>query len=335
LGRPKACAGALTIKTLRALRYSAGPVVRRVCHDLKVGLRLDPPKTLPSRHPIAAMTLRAELDAYCLAQCVQAGCRHEAPARVCSAGQRGGLWVAATDDAEYTGRFLIGADGATSAVRKSLGLEQAVAYGLAVEAPVACDLAARVDMQFDFAAAPGGYGWLFPKHDHVNVGLFTRRATLPRAARRLHDYARARLGLPLTGPCRGGRVTFLRGALPHRPRSGAFLVGDAAGLVDPLLGEGIYNAVRSGQLAAAAILDMTRGRPDSYRPRMKVITRDLASCAAGADRFENDADRAFRHLTNPLVRYCLVKGFALGYTFRQTQRRFWRMPFGRPPAVLD
>src|SRR4051794_2789227 len=47
--RVKACAGALTMKTIRALRYSVLPVIRHICHDFQVGLRLERSNLFPSR----------------------------------------------------------------------------------------------------------------------------------------------------------------------------------------------------------------------------------------------------------------------------------------------
>ena len=76
--RPKACAGGLTSKAVQALRYSIKPVVREVVHRI----RLEDERSssspaqaivLKSREPICVMTVRAELDAYCLSKTIAAG----------------------------------------------------------------------------------------------------------------------------------------------------------------------------------------------------------------------------------------------------------------------
>src|SRR4051812_18648445 len=71
--RLKPCAGAITIKTLKALRYPILPVIRHVCNDFRVGLKMDRTDLFRSRFPVAAMTVRSEFDAYCLAQCIRRG----------------------------------------------------------------------------------------------------------------------------------------------------------------------------------------------------------------------------------------------------------------------
>src|SRR4030095_2589686 len=102
---------------------------------------------------------------------------------------------------------------------------------------------------------PGGYGWIFPKADHlsVGVGVFTRTAARRRLRDELSRYLHA-VGL------REARVPGIRGApIPVRPRrevarGRVLLAGDAAGLADPLTGEGISFAILSGRLAAEALL---------------------------------------------------------------------------------
>ena len=107
---------------------------------------------------------------------------------------------------------------------------------------------------------PGGYGWVFPKGDHVNVGVGVWEAEGPHlreylgqtcAAHGLEpDDLEALRGhrLPLRRP--GTRIAADRG----------LLVGDAAGLIDPVSGDGMYECFVSASLAAEAIADLLAGR---------------------------------------------------------------------------
>ncbi len=93
---------------------------------------------------------------------------------------------------------------------------------------------------------------MFPKGDHVNVGLYTSHETDAPTPADLRAYTHDRLGPDDLSNLAGQRVGL--GGWSYRPRSErVFLVGDAAGLAEPILGEGIYYAIKSGQAAAEAI----------------------------------------------------------------------------------
>ena len=157
---------------------------------------------------------------------------------------------------------VVGADGANGIVAKSAGLGKDIMRGIALEGNVAWgdldERRHRGQALFDVGVVPGGYGWVFPTREHANLGV----GGWGTVGSRLRDHL-ARLaasyGLPLTAlsdvkghrlPTRrpGGRVSAGR----------VLLVGDAAGLVDPLSGDGIYEAFVSGRLAGQSTDDLTR-----------------------------------------------------------------------------
>ena len=71
--RKKACAGGLTAKTLRALRYSVAPVVRETIQRIVIEARGSSHILVRSPKNICVMTVREELDAYCLKKTLEAG----------------------------------------------------------------------------------------------------------------------------------------------------------------------------------------------------------------------------------------------------------------------
>jgi geranylgeranyl reductase family protein len=195
--------------------------------------------------------------------------------------QRGGAEVPPLER-RVTTRHLIGADGAGSVVAQSAGLRRSPRIGLALELEVPhrwdpADPVLRPDtLHLDYGVIRQGYAWAFPKADHINLGagLFrlrhrdarrdpTARTTI-RAA--IQTYA-ATLGLE-------DRLEGLRvhahplpvwdGPEPLQSADGRILlVGDAAGLINPLFGDGLFHAIRSGRLAAECLiagrgLDYTR-----------------------------------------------------------------------------
>ena len=107
---------------------------------------------------------------------------------------------------------------------------------------------------------PGGYGWVFPKGDHANVGVGGWDSQGPL----LRDHLRAvcaRHGIAWASltELRGHRLP-MRGDGTQVARGRALAIGDAAGLVDPLSGDGMYEAFTSAHVATACIRDVLEGR---------------------------------------------------------------------------
>jgi flavin-dependent dehydrogenase len=198
--------------------------------------------------------------------------------------------------AALEGEALIGADGVNGIVGRSLDLGRDHQHGVALEGNVSY---ADVDprryarrLVLEFGVVPGGYGWVFPKGDHVNVGVggWEREGPTLRAklARLCEEHA--------IDP---DAVTDLRGyRLPMRRPSAVLargrvaLVGDAAGLVEPLTGDGIYEAFLSAKLvtdAALAVLDGSQAGLEPYAARLTRTLAPLVSAGWGAkvalDRF--------------------------------------------------
>jgi flavin-dependent dehydrogenase len=160
---------------------------------------------------------------------------------------------------EIRAKFVIAADGVHSATAKAGGwpplpvLAPALEYELQL-APE--DFARYAELpRFDFDAIKAGYAWVFPKRQHLSVGVLSTRRTCPDLPTRLADYLR-RLGI--TRVQKTERHGYL---IPLAPRPGPLargrilLAGDAAGLVDPVTAEGISHAIFSGQLAAQALVE--------------------------------------------------------------------------------
>ena len=189
--------------------------------------------------------------------------------------------------------MVVGADGATSAVAAAAGLVDpgAVLWGFAQRGYVAEDVDRPIIALWDEAPGHGfpGYGWLFPGEAGVaNVGLgLGLRADRTAASRAVAcfdafcDHLR-RLGLlsaPVEGRRLGGWLKMgMVGTVAARGRT--FLVGDAAGLVNPLQGEGIAPAMTSAAAAAEAILAGPGSAAARYRHHLAAGPGRYASVAA-------------------------------------------------------
>lgn len=319
--RIKPCAGGLTIRAVKTLRYSVADLTQRVCSDFhaRYGQRLS---IFGAPAPVVHMTVREAFDAFNLEQARRAGAEyhHIGPIRaIYRAGQR---WQLQTDEQHFEAEHLIGADGANSRVRQLCGTDER-RFACAAEACLPESESPKFAMEMDFAVCQG-YGWVFPKGDHLNIGIYSL-TDLRGIKTALQRYSRERLGRELDPKTIIGHRIPIGGHRFKPDLDGPLLVGDAAGLADPFFGEGIYNALRSGQLAAAAIIDGTGAA--GYARRIREITADLASYWWITRFFYDHPRLGYRLLCLPPIRAALMKGVALGWTTRKTLKRFPVLPF--------
>jgi len=149
-------------------------------------------------------------------------------------------------------RYLIGADGSSSRVRKYLRLgSDRIGVGIHYRIPGIFD---TMEWHLNTKLFRNGYSWIFPFKNNASIGIYTDGTSLhpKEMLHRLHNWA-VGYGINLSG---------------QRPRAGLInydyqgwrfgnkmLIGDAAGLASGLTGEGIYPALVSGEAAARAIID--------------------------------------------------------------------------------
>lgn len=135
-------------------------------------------------------------------------------------------------------------------------------YTFCIEGKVGKDPTEK-NIEIYFGLIRRGYGWNFPKKDHLAIGIggendkrnvrdvfnaFIREVT-PKDVFSIHG-----------APVPSGRLVNFK-----KLRSNLLLVGDAAGFIDPITGEGIYYALLSGKVAADSILQATRAEDPHYR----------------------------------------------------------------------
>jgi geranylgeranyl reductase family protein len=312
--RRKPCAGGLTVKSHRALRYRIDPLIQRTVRTMAVSCRMRRQKRLTSVGPLCYLVDRAAFDDFCLQQVLAAGARFALTRRIVKIVESDRGVSVATDRGVIRSRFLIGADGVHSRVRRLTGRFANIRFAFGVEGIVERPPSETLPVGFDFSWVKDGYGWVFPKNGHISVGLYRLRPDATLTRRNLADYAARRIGGP--SPVRIAGYPLGIGGWRYRPGRGRImLAGDAAGLADPLLGEGLYNAIASGQRAAAAILAASTGGGDAcqcYARALKPIQRDLLFSRLAAAFFYRLPATGHLLLTSPAASIPLMEGYSRG-----------------------
>jgi geranylgeranyl reductase family protein len=278
--RDKPCGGGLTTRAVLQLPFSVEPVVEDRITRVRCGLRYGRKIERGPTDVLCLMTQRRRLDAFLVEQAVSAGAEF-----------RDGVHVTIDSESELRvdGKpvevgALIGADGANGVTARSLGLGGAIVNGIALEGNLPYEELPparwRGTLVLELGVVPGGYGWIFPKGDHVNVGVGGWGREGPQLRRHLRVLCE-HYGIELR------RLSDLRGhRLPMRrpgtvlARGRALLIGDAAGAIDPVSGDGIYEALVTARLAAEHTLALLDGAAETLEPYAWAVRRKLDPLAS-------------------------------------------------------
>lgn len=236
--RDKPCGGGVNVRAANLLPFSLEPVIERTISGIEVTVNLTHRFAREYPRPLTYMTQRTRLDELLVEKAAAAG-------TVVHDGEGvAGLDLAAdgvrvqTAGGVYEGRVLVGADGANGIVARAVGLEGGRRLAVALEGHYpAGGIAAerwRSALAMDLGIIRGGYGWLFPKADHLNIGvggwLHFGPSLRQRLNRLVHYFG---LGDQAPSYLRGHRLPIRTAGAPLT-RGRVILTGDAAGLIDPL-----------------------------------------------------------------------------------------------------
>ncbi len=280
--RYKVCGGALSARIDQILPAEFKQVVEEAVYRLQFSYAPKESFFVESKEPFAFMVMRSRFDTWLMTRAQQSGTDvHEDEAVKTLQALPDGVEVTTTKG-RYRSRVVVGADGAMSVVAQQLfpgrglrnipGLESEV-FGVSdVQVPVFSENGGENGglklAVISLNTAKKGYGWIFPKRDGLSIGVgeFVRGDSRPKRSFQHFSLEEPSLaGVTIPTPvgypipvfnCHPGlKGNKWNGGLVH---GRALLVGDAGHLVDPLLGEGIFYAVRSGQLAGSSTAKFLR-----------------------------------------------------------------------------
>lgn len=263
--RPKPCGGCVLLKAMKQIdQQIPESLIDQQVRGFRFYSRSLSSVTLKSEVPVGITTTRDRFDAFLTKLAVDSGsklCQSDELTDI-SINKEGVLCKLKSNDL-IMAKMIIGADGANSIVAQKSGIRQKWAnneVGLCLETTVPLEKSEmeKIDpdiLEFYFSDIPLGYVWLFPKKFSVSLGIGGTLASLHKPMEILTDFCSTisrvkKVKLQVSG-CHAHLAPtggFKRRIVSDR----VMLVGDAAGFIDPFTGEGIYYAIRSGQLAALA-----------------------------------------------------------------------------------
>jgi geranylgeranyl reductase family protein len=270
----KPCGGGLTFKAYRQYPFllendAPKKLVTGTCLSAPgagaVEMRLTQPLVIYSRYDLNRLLLeRAE----------RAGARLE-QTRVLGLDRTAGGWTIRTKSGNLDADFCVLATGARNPLRQ-IGTEWTASDTMSALGYYVTRNQDHIDIQF--LPKLNGYIWVFPRCGHLSVGICGKGEPAQSLRARLERYM-------LEKDISRNGATFYSHMLPaleHAawPRNrvagdGWLAVGDAAGLVDPITGEGLYYAMRSGDLAGQALLD--DAQPFKAQAYRQLLRRDFAA----------------------------------------------------------
>jgi len=262
LPRYKTCGGGFVFRGRRDLPFDVSTAVEREFFD--VDIRFDAKKLALNtvrKKPIISMVMRDQFDYLIVEQARELGVEVLQDEKLLALDFKAEYAVLTTTHKNIYARFIIAADGALSPTAKLAGWEESRLKCPALEYEIKVpDLdfeRLSTSARFDIDVVPFGYGWSFPKKNHLSVGVgnFTKSKKKINLKENYRDYLKI-LGIEnvLEEQAHG----FIIPVSPRKDgfvKHNVFLIGDAAGFADPLTAEGISNAIYSGKLAAEAIAE--------------------------------------------------------------------------------
>lgn len=259
LPRYKTCGGGFVFRGRKNLPFDISTVIEREFNtvDIFLGSRLHF-KTV-RQDPTVTMIMRDSFDNLIVEEAKKLGVtllEEHKLTEIAFEDQKAILTV--NKNQQISANFVIAADGVYSPTAKLAGWQEDTRKLIAAveyEVEVSDDDFNRLkdQVRFDIDAIPGGYGWSFPKKNHLSIGIASTKDEKFNLKKYCQEYIET-LGIKeITSMSQHGLKIPIAPRTDGFTKENVFLIGDAAGFADPITAEGISNAIYSGVMVAEAI----------------------------------------------------------------------------------
>lgn len=277
--RYKPCSGGVSPAIARWFDFDLSPTISQQVKRINYTWKMGDPVEIELENPMW-MVKRDVFDHYLIQQAQKEGVILQENTRATGVKLEKNEWTVTTDHEEFVGRYLIGADGAGGAVSKWLGFKQPKEHtSFVLEASGSGGDVAR----FEFGTLKSGYIWAFPKADGYSISIASFLGEGKDLKTLLINCA-TQWGINVNHDQLYQHPLYLWDGDRPLHKSKVLLVGDTAGLTDPLLGEGIRPSILSGVRAAEAVDRALNGEEKALEEYTKIIHEEWGADMVWAQR---------------------------------------------------
>jgi len=290
LPRPKICGGAVSKRALSLL--AAADIILpelktfKKCQSMQLGTfdfdSVEHLATIKFDNEAAYLTDRAEFDYALVQNAITKSAELKQNLMVTNIKKENSQFIINGDDFSAKSKYLLCADGVNGTSATLLGFRDKrnnSEVGLCIESSITDYEPPPSPLNSYFGGIKWGYAWFFDKGDHASIGAGTVLKEAPNLRRLFNafvkhsGYINTSSTENLKFKLNAWRIPATGGISGKIAKGNALLLGDAAGLVDPFLGEGISYAIQSGKIAAECIINNNIG---DYRKKIEEeITSNL------------------------------------------------------------
>lgn len=287
LPRYKTCGGGVVFRAAQELPFEIAPVIEKTFHktdiyDFSNNLHF----VIERKQPILYLTMRENLDYFIMQKAIEKG------ADVVDQFSIDGITVDKKEvminagSLEFKTKFLIAADGALSTIARLMSFKHSKLKVPALEYEVELNDSDSFkilsdSLRFDFGILESGYCWVFPKKNHLSIGIAAMRKDNTSLKEYLGRYfEKLNVAGKINKIEKHGFVIPIKPSKNYSVKERILFAGDTIGLADPITAEGISNAILSGKAAAKSLIEGDLNPEKAvmnYKIKIDEITEELKS----------------------------------------------------------
>ncbi|MBE9045625.1 geranylgeranyl reductase family protein [Pleurocapsales cyanobacterium LEGE 10410] len=285
--RTKSCGGGVSPAIAQWFDFDFAPVVQNHVSQVKYTFKMSDPAEVQLKGVTPMwMVQREQFDNFLIEQATGKGVEFKSGVKVTGATLQGDTWQIETSAGTFAGKYLIAADGANSTIAKLLGMgDTATVAAASLQVPGEVSDRRKNMAFFDFGSLKNGFMWCFPKADGYSFSAaYVRnpKGKPDELKKQLYKYAELFDLDPNQGEYREHPLNLWdKERVLYGDRF--LLAGEAAGIVDPLIGEGIRPAMYTGVKAAEIVNSALAGEANALAGYTEAINQEWGDNLSKAD----------------------------------------------------